>query len=214
LFEKSLALNESGKYELEKTVHDIVFPIRTTSDDIDYNDQNLWLIDERLSFHTFLSSDKPLNTIEGLETDSVDRPDLAIFNNPFSFIEGDELPFNSVVLVEFKRPMRKGYTGEDENPIVQLYDYIREIRKGKQILKNGRPYPINDSTKFYCYLVCDVNEKIEKYAVDARMEKTYDGLGYFGYNPSLNCLIDIISFDQVLANAKKRNKVLFHKLGI
>ncbi len=214
LFEKSLAMNESGKYELEKTVHDIVFPTRTTSDDVDYNDQNLWLIDERLSFHTFLSSDKPLNTIEGLETESISRPDLAIFNNPLTFIEGEDIPFNSVVLVEFKRPMRKGYAGEDENPIVQVYDYIREIRSGKQIVKDGRPYPISDSTKFFCYLICDVNAKIAKYAEDAQLERTHDGLGFSGYNKALKCVIDIISFDQILASAKKRNKVLFHKLGI
>lgn len=214
LFEKSLAFNTSGKYELEKTVHDIVFPTKTTSDDIDENEQNLWLIDERLNFHTFLSSDKPLNTIEGMETESTDRPDLVIFNNPFSFIEGDEPPFNSVVLLEFKRPMRGQYDPETDNPIGQIYDYVEKIRSGKQIIKNGRPYPINDNTWFYTYLVCDMNDKIEKFATYASLDKTYDGLGYYGYNKTLKCMIEILTFDQILANAKKRNKVLFHKLGI
>ena len=206
--------NAKGKYELEKTVHDIVFPTKTDSDEIDYNEQNLWLIDERLSFHTFLSSDKPLNTIKGLETISTDRPDLLIFNNPFSFIEGDENPFNSVVLVEFKRPMRDSYDPENDNPIKQIYDYVRKIRNGKQLIKNGRRYPINENTWFYTYLICDVNEKIGSFAEDANLEKTYDGLGYYGYNKILKCLIEVLTFDQVIANAKKRNKVLFHKLGI
>lgn len=214
LFEKSLGLNAQGKYELEDTVHSIIYPTKTTSNEIDYNNQNLWILDERLSFHTFLSSDKALNTIKDFEGGSKDRPDLMIFNNPISYIEGDEAPFNSVVLVEFKRPMRKGYDEYTDNPIVQLYDYVREIRKGKKMTTDGRTYDINDHTRFYCYLVCDINEKIVEYSENAQLEKTYDGLGYYGYNKSLKCVIDVMPFNQVLSNAKKRNKVLFKKLGI
>ncbi|MDN3725122.1 ATP-binding protein [Aequorivita sp. SDUM287046] len=214
LFEKSLGLNVQGKYELEDTVHSIIYPTKTTSNEIDYNNQNLWILDERLSFHTFLSSDRALNTIEDFEGDPKDRPDLMIFNNPISYIEGDEAPFNSVVLVEFKRPMRKGYNEYVDNPIVQLYDYVRKIRNGKKLTADGRTYDINEYTRFYCYLICDINEKIIEYSENAQLEKTYDGLGYYGYNKSLKCVIDVMPFNQVLSNAKKRNKVLFNKLGI
>ncbi|MDM1402196.1 hypothetical protein HX033_16115 [Myroides odoratimimus] len=214
LFEKSLELNDSGKYELEDTVHGIIYPTKKNSNQIDYDNQNLWIIDERLSFHRFLSSDKPLNTIEGFENNCADRPDLMIFDNPISYVEGDEAPFNSVVLVEFKRPMRKGYSETDDNPIVQLYDYVREIRKGKKLTTGGRTYDIGDHTRFYCYLICDRNDKIDQYAENAQLEKSFDGLGWFGYNKNLRCTIDIMPFNQVLSNAKKRNRVLFHKLGI
>lgn len=214
LFEKSLDLNLKGKYELERTVHDIVFPTKNDSDEVLFEDQNLWLIDERLSFHTFLSSDKPLKSISGLETNSIERPDLLIFNNPFTFIEGEDAPFNSVVLVEFKRPMRDTYDPVKDNPIEQVYDYVAKIRAGKQITRMGRRYPINDETWFYTYLVCDINEKIERWASYAQLSKTYDGLGYYGYNKDLKCMIEILTFDQVLANAKKRNRVLFNKLGV
>lgn len=214
LFEKSLGLNAQGKYELEDTVHSIIYPTKTTSNEIDYNNQNLWILDERLSFYTFLSSDKALNTIKDFEGGSKDRPDLMIFNNPITYIEGDEAPFNSVVLVEFKRPMRKGYDEYTDNPIVQLYDYVRDIRKGKKLTTDGRTYDISEHTRFYCYLVCDINEKIIEYAENAQFERTYDGLGFYGYNKSLKCVIDVMPFNQVLSNAKKRNKVLFNKLGI
>lgn len=214
LFEKSLALNSQGKYELEDTVHSIIYPTKTNSNQIDFNNQNLWIIDERLSFHNFLSSDKPLNSIQDFENNTLARPDLMIFNNPISYIEGNEAPFNSVVLIEFKRPMRKGYNEADENPIVQLYDYVRQIRKGKKLTNDGRTYSINEYTRFYCYLICDLNEKIDELAENAQFEKTFDGLGYFGYNKPLKCTIDIIPFNQVLSNATKRNKVLFDKLGI
>jgi hypothetical protein len=214
LFEKSLKLKQDGKYELEDTVHSIIYPTKTDSNQIDYNNQNLWIIDERLSFHNFLSSDKPLNSIEDFENDSRDRPDLMIFNNPISYVEGDEAPFNSVVLIEFKRPMRKDYNETNDNPIVQLYDYVREIRKGKKLTNDGRTYDIGEHTRFYCYLVSDLNEKIIEYAENAQLERSFDGLGFYGYNKPLKCTIDIMPFNQVLSNAKKRNKVLFHKLGI
>jgi hypothetical protein len=214
LFEKSLKLNLLGKYELEDTIHSIIYPTKTDSNQIDFNNQNLWIIDERLSFHSFLSSDKPLNSLQDFESDSQIRPDLMIFNNPISYIEGDEAPFNSVVLVEFKRPMRGAYNETDDNPIVQLYNYVREIRNGKKFTSDGRRYDIGDHTRFYCYLICDINDKIIEYAENAQLEKTFDGLGYYGYNKSLKCTIDIMPFNQVLSNAKKRNKVLFHKLGI
>ena len=214
LFEKSLKLNESGKFELEDTVHSIIYPTKTDSNQIDFNNQNLWIIDERLSFHNYLSSDKPLSSIKDFENKSLDRPDLLIFNNPISYVEGDEAPHNSVVLVEFKRPMRKEYDETDDNPIVQLYNYVREIRKGKKLTNDGRTYDIGEHTRFYCYLICDRNDKIDEYAENAQLEKTFDGLGFYGYNKSLKCIIEIMPFNQVLSNAKKRNKVLFHKLGI
>ncbi len=212
IFEKSLGLNQSNHYEIEKTIHNIVFPTKKDSNDVLFEMQNLWLIDERLSFHTYLTSDKPLNSIEGLETNSTNRPDILVFNNPFSFIEGDEPPYNSVILIEFKRPMRDQYA--QDNPIEQIYDYVAEIRKGKKLTKDGRNYPINDNTWFYTYLICDINEKIRRWANYAQLSPTYDGLGYYGYNKDLKCMIEILTFDQVLLNAKKRNKVLFHKLGL
>lgn len=214
LLEKSLGWNEDGKYEKEQTVHDIIFPTRTNSDEIQYEDQNLWLIDERLSFHTFLSSDKPLNSIPSLDTKSIDRPDIAIFNNPLMFTEGEELKLNSVVLIEFKRPMRNQYDPAKDNPIEQVYDYVTAIRSGKQLTKNGRKYNIDDNTIFYTYVVCDINEKIERSASYATLSRTADGLGFYGYNKDLRCMIEILTFDQILHNSKQRNRILFTKLGI
>lgn len=213
VLEKTLMLGDEGKYELEKTVHSLVFPMRTTSDEIDYVKQNLWIIDERLSYHTFLSSDKPLNSVPGLQTEETARPDLFIFNNPFSFAEG-ETPFNSIVLVEFKRPMRNTYDDLEENPINQVYEYVKRIRAGKEIMKNGRQYSINEHTRFYIYLICDITSKIQDIAEFAGLERTFDGMGYFGYNKPLKCIVEVMPFDQVVANAKKRNAALFDHLGI
>jgi len=45
-FEKSLQANpETGKYPLEEIIHKIIYPMRTTSEDVPYEQQNLWIID-------------------------------------------------------------------------------------------------------------------------------------------------------------------------
>jgi hypothetical protein len=86
---------ETGKYALEKTVHSLIFPIRSTSDDVPFEQQNLWIIDERLTFHSFLSSDQALNTLGEIESDSKSRPDILIFNRPLAFSDEAE-PLQSV----------------------------------------------------------------------------------------------------------------------
>jgi hypothetical protein len=48
----------------------MIFPMGVTSKDIFLDQQNLWLIDERLCFHTLLTSDKKLNQVPGLENTS------------------------------------------------------------------------------------------------------------------------------------------------
>jgi hypothetical protein len=45
-------------------------------------------------------------------------------------------PFSSVVLIEFKRPLRDDYTDED-NPITQVYEYAELINSGL-VMATGR----------------------------------------------------------------------------
>ena len=212
LFEKTLRKGEDGKYQLEDSVHDIIFPLKKTSDDIDYEKQNLWLIDEKLSFHNYLASDKPLSSNELVKIESDDRPDLLIFNNPNAFIEGDNSK-HSVALVEFKRPMRKNFP-EDDEPFSQVYGYVRKIRLGKEIDGKGRPIVVTDSTPFYIYIICDVTTKVATLAENSGLFRSPDNEGFFGFNSTLKSYIEVISYNQLLDTAKKRNKVLFDKLGL
>jgi len=110
--EKSLQQNpETGKYPLEEIIHKIIYPMRTTSDDVPYDQQNLWIIDERLSYHGFLASDMPLDTVDALANPSESRPDIMIFDRALSFSEDDAV-LNSIVIVEFKKPDRSDYRKE------------------------------------------------------------------------------------------------------
>jgi hypothetical protein len=56
--EKSLEVDpESAKYPLESVLHEIIYPMNAESSEVPYENQNLWIIDERLAFHEYLASD-------------------------------------------------------------------------------------------------------------------------------------------------------------
>ncbi|MCK5523729.1 MAG: ATP-binding protein [Thiomargarita sp.] len=214
LLSNSLERGDDGKYSLEESVHGLIFPLRQTSDDIDYEKHNLWIIDEKLAYHKYLASDLPLNQLGIVDVDSLERPDLIIFDSHFALVE-DSTPFSSVVIVEFKRPLRKNYPKE-ENPIEQVCGYIEKIQGGTVTNKAGRPIPVNRNTPFYCYIICDITEKIKRHARVASLTPMPSGTykGYFGYIPPYNAYIEILSYDKLLEDAKKRNQILFDKLNL
>ncbi|MEQ8637958.1 ATP-binding protein [Gimesia maris] len=213
--EQRLALQDDGNYAREEAVHEVIFPLKTTSDEVKPDQMNLWILDEKLAFHFYLASDKPLNQMKNvLEVDSLERPDLAIFGHPFAFADSSPA-YGSVVLVEFKRPLRDDYNEKkDKNPIQQVYNYVELIKSGKAKDRNGRPIKVLQGTPFYGYIVCDMMSKLEEQAKYAQLTKTPDGMGYFGYNAQVGVYVEIISFDKVVADAKKRNAVFFEKLGV
>ncbi|GEM55106.1 hypothetical protein B0A58_01580 [Flavobacterium branchiophilum NBRC 15030 = ATCC 35035] len=215
LFSKQLELNDNGKYSLENSVHQIIFPLKSTSDDISYDNQNLWMIDEKLSYHKYLASDLPLSSMnkDVVDSNSEERPDIIIFNSPIALVNNDA-PYQSIVILEFKRPMRKGYY-EEKNPIEQIYGYIRKILDKKSLDNKGRVIQgVNSSTPFYCYLICDITSKIDEIAENSDFTPTPDNLGYFGYNKKLNAYIEILSYQKMVNDAKQRNRILFEKLNL
>jgi hypothetical protein len=214
ILEASLKLQATGKYHLESTVHNLIFPLKKTSDDVAAAQMNLWVIDDRLAYHYYLASDITLKQLRKdiLDTDSEERADLLIFNTPAAFInEGP--PFSSVVLVEFKRPARNDYK-DDENPISQVYGYVRTIKSGGAHDRGGRPLSVSSHMPFYAYIICDLTEKLVSQAENANFTRSPDELGYFGYNAQLSTYVEIISFHKLLGDAKKRNAFLFDQLGI
>ena len=63
LLEKALEIDEEGKYSKESRLHSIICPMQVTSDDIQFDEMNLWLIDDRLAYHHFLASDQPMKSL-------------------------------------------------------------------------------------------------------------------------------------------------------
>ncbi len=204
LLDKKLELNKDKKYSKEDIVHDIVFPRKADTDIISYENHNLWLVDELLAFHACAASDKRLCDVT--TSNSKDRPDILIYSEV-----GDDRRARVVSLLEFKKPQRKKF---DEDPTKQLFRYVRDIRKSGIWQTNGRPVTVDDTTRFYCYAICDITSQITEFAENGNYAKLQGELGYYNYNRNHNAHIEIIAFDKIVLDAKQRHKAFFEKLGI
>ena len=77
LFERGLELDDSDRYEKESYLHELIYPMRASSDDTAYGAHNLWLIDERLTYSTYISSDLPFGGSHNEQ-----RPDIMCLEQP------------------------------------------------------------------------------------------------------------------------------------
>lgn len=215
-FEKLLGATDAGVFETEDALHDFLFPQRSTSNDVDFDQHNLWVIDERLVYHRFLSSDQPLSKQKGpLEIKSDARPDILIYNSAIAFSMNEDLPIGSVVIVEFKRPNRTAYDEQKNNPIRQVLNYVELIRAGKaRRSDNSYIDALPGNTPFYCYIVADLTTALRDEIRLADYTPTPDQLGYFRFHSQLNAYVEISSYRKVLTDAKKRNKAFFEKLNL
>lgn len=192
--------------------------MQTTSNDVCFEECNLWLIDERLAFHNFLSSDKTLKSIDITNSDSTKEPDilsLNIYDNPLLVNDNQNLPLASITVVEIKRPMRNdAKAGEDKDPIEQALNYLNRVRKGKVKTQTGRLIPNSENIPGFCYVICDITDTVKDRCDIMDLKVTSDKMGYFGFHKTFNCYIEVISYDRLLNMAKERNRAFFDKLGL
>ncbi len=217
MLEQLIESNGEGKFENEDLIHSVFFPIRTSSDEVPYDKQNLWLIDERLSYHSFLASDKTFNSISEISSTENDRSDLLIYNEAFAFSDSKSSPHNSFTIVEFKKPQRDDYKDYDnsKNPIEQTEKYIELLLDGKVKGRNGRIVEVDKRTPFYVYIICDVGLSLQKILERREFERTPDGFGWFKIKSKFyTAYFEVMPFEKVLADARKRNRILFEKLKI
>ncbi len=212
-YEKYLGWNkDNNKPYKEEFIHNLIYPMGASSNEVPYEKHNLWIIDDRLAFSDYISSDKAFSQLNNIESDSNDRADL-LFDSKKIFSNDDNIDLDTITIIEFKRPERDDYS-EKDNPINQIYNYIDEIKAGKIRKNSGRPVSVINNAKFYCYIICDITKKIKVFANKANFVEMPDGNGYFLFSSAYNAYIEIISFNKVLQDCKKRNSILFKKLGL
>ncbi len=218
LLTKAIEKDDDGNYVREDLIHDLIMPMGKESNDVFFDDANLWLVDERLAFHDYLASDKTLRSQPITGSESTKEPDISVlnkFDNPILVSDSKRPPLASIVVVEIKRPMRNDAgAGEDKDPIDQALGYIDRIREGKVQTASGRPIPQSDSIPGYCYVLCDLTSTMIKRCRMHDLDRTPDGLGFFGYNKSYGAHIQVISFDQLVQSTNERNRAFFDKLGL
>ena len=206
LLQKKLELTEDGKYSLEKEIHNLILPQKSTTDQLPFENHNLWVLDDRLVFHSYATSDLELKKVS--DSTSKLRPDILVFKED----ENCHGIASSVTVVEFKRPETM-----DKGILDQIYDYLDKLSDRKIKTTAGRTINTTDETIYYCYAICDFNKfgsEIHTLAKRGDHKKLMGNLGYYTYNSQYNAHIEMISYDKLLPDAKLRNWVWFEKLGL
>lgn len=112
LLERALQkLADDENYALEQDLHNLIFPMGKTSVDIFRDQQNLWVIDEGLSFHSILASDKKMKSIPGLGSASNKEPDIigCFYDRAITVGPDSDDATGAAVVIEFKRPKRDDF---------------------------------------------------------------------------------------------------------
>lgn len=216
VFEESLKYVDidSQKSDYEDTVHDIICPLKSTSDDLDYEDHNLWIIDDRLAFFSYFNSDKQMKAQISNPDHPLDRPDLSVFDLGLGFQNSDLS--QPITIVEFKRPKRDDYTLE-KNPITQVRKYVKDMRKSGEAIKydGTQLRQIDATTPFVCHIVADVTPTLRSVMQDLGPFHQKVGSGtWYRWDDAYNIFIEVSSFKDVLDSAKLRNKAFFEKIGL
>ena len=203
---------EKGKYELEEAIHSLICPMRVDSHQLEIEDHNLWILDDRLAFFNFFASDRPLSQISGSE--STREPDIALFYDSCIAWRENDRACDTVILVEFKRPGLPDYSDKND-PFLQLMDYVSLFQTGKTVKdRKGRVITgIGKNTAFHCYIVADITEGLRR-RLQGRFHPTPDGRGLFGYTYGPEAYVEVIPDDKLLNDAQARNAIFFQKLGL
>lgn len=198
----------------ERVIHGIVCPLGTTSQELTYEEHNLWLLDDRLAFYTYFNSDKRLDRQANVGAKDGDRPDITLFDLGIGF-NSDDLN-QPITIIEFKRPKRDDYTLL-ENPISQVRAYVDKLRAAKEALKfDGTPLRvISPDTPFTCHIIADITPSLETVMRQLGQFSQRAGTSsYYWWDPNYKTFIEISSFHEVLSAAKARNQAFFTHLGI
>lgn len=203
--EKLLSIiHTTQRYVTEDEMHNLIFPMQKDSDEVTYDEHNLWLLDERLTFNTYVSSDK------WIFNNSWDRVDLAIFWNQTLFRETNE-ESTPAFIYELKRPWEKL---ENKDHVAKLVDYIINIRENNLTDDiKWRKVNIGKTTPIYWYLICDLCPMIIKQAKNHSFEDLPDWQWFYKYH-NIWAYIEILSWDKILKDANMRHRIFFNKLWI
>jgi hypothetical protein len=213
LFEKFLEYKDPEKenYHREDAIHQLICPMKIDSSVLQIEDHNLWLLDDRLAFFHYFASDMPVSAYAGVPES--ERPDLAFFyDSCVAWREGENT--DTVVLVEFKKPMRDDYN-HHRDPVQQVLHYVELLRNEKALpdIRGRAIRGITTGTAFHCYVVGDITQTLRA-SIIGRFMPTPDGDGFFGYSYDPPAFVEIVPYGKVLRNAKIRHAMFFKTLGI
>jgi hypothetical protein len=204
---------DAGVAHKEAALHSLICPMGSDSTKMDFEDHNLWMVDDRLAFFAYFSSDRRIQSY--VDVDGKERPDITFFYDTCFAWRGEGEASNTVVLIEFKRPNRNNYSGND-NPVRQIGDYVEKLKTSNTVTDaRGRTAPSRiKGAAYHCYVVADLTDTLLREIRDLNLKITPDGEGRFGYINDGGVYIEIIPYGKLLQDAKLRQGIFFQKLGL
>jgi hypothetical protein len=212
LIEDALRATPDGGYRREEVMHSIVFPRGKQTGDVGYEQQNLWLIDERLTFHDHLYSDLTIKRITGGDVEAAERPDLAIYESGFASFHDGGKPPAQLVLVELKQPARKDASRDDV--VSKTLDYIEKLKSGSAKTEGGAVIDIEATALTTVYILADWTADFRRYLNREEFVAMPGDVGSYRYRPQEKILFIAMSFERLVESARRRNRIFFKKLGI
>ncbi|BBF23703.1 hypothetical protein SUTMEG_15940 [Sutterella megalosphaeroides] len=195
MYEKAMSLSEEGGFRKEKAIHSLLYPMNT--DDrlaVGTDKQNLWLIDERLTFVHCLTSDQ-----------RTDRAALKLFAVGTADNAGE------LYIIEFKRPGHDD-CDLDENPISQVLDYVDELRAGGVTAADGTEITGADKLPIYCFIVAHITPTLRKQCRNSGLQLGASGDYFFGVVNGV--YFEVMSVNSLYKKAKERNHALLTAAGL
>lgn len=215
LLEKVRDHTRDSSYAPERALHSFICPVRTATignggRGFEAASHDLWIVDERLTFARYFSSDVPFSQLSSDINDRARRPDLLVFDRVHGLRASTES--SKVLLVEFKRPGRTWYR-DNEEPLQQVQRYVFALQSGELRDVRGRPIRLDRNTAFYCFIVADIVGKL--YDWTRTWDPTPDGRGRI-YTPrdGFQGFVEVMGWDSLMGDARQRNQAFFDKAGI
>lgn len=203
---------EKKTTDYENVIHNWICPLKSSTQDLDYNHHNLWVIDDRLAFYSYFNSDQLLSSQS--RTSDRRRPDITFFDLGLGFDKGASQ--EPITIVEFKRPKRDDYT-MSSNPFVQVQDYVEKLREAGEATsyKGQRIRVIESETPFLCQIVADDTKSLKD--VMNRIGGFYRKAGsksYYRWDDVFKTFMEVTSYADLISGAKARHEAFFERLGI
>ena len=203
-------LDSSSKMHPEDAVHELIFPRNTDSTTTKYYQHNLWLLDERLSFVSYVSSDR---TLHGGRRSAGDKViDIGFYDEVF--VAGGQ-GTSAVMVVEFKRPGRDDYrAGKDgSDPVKQIQDTVSQIRaRGSFVTRDGATIAVAPTTLINAFIIADIEPSLRQVGEYYDFQTAWDNKSMFQYHKNNKIYTEIFGYDKLLEDAKKRNGPFFDVL--
>lgn len=153
---------------------------------------------------------------------SADRPDLFLWDLAYGLGSTDpdqsnavdvSEPLRTVMVVEFKKPGRKNYSGPKDQIEQQITRYLAQLQ-GEEIESFGRTrIRIASDCVFYCYVIADIVGDLVLQI--SSWETTSNGQGRIRpLKGNYRGQIEVVQWQDLVNDAWMRNRATLHAAGL